>query len=289
MRRFAALLIATAGVALVASRGSAAGPDTPLPVEPPKGAPTLEPRLQPPPYIAAARRAPAKGLPGTSAGATYREGPIDYELEIVNPTTSELETNLIVERLDVPAPLPRIATVPVKVPAGGHDWVAFADPQGLKDGCTPTRHRVQLESGTSTRTLETRPTCSFAADARDPLASLSPERRAEARRGRLSYHSAALASPLACGAPFVVRAVARNDASTAAQDARLRLDGPNTDATTSFELGAGKERALTVTIPSFLGVPGPYALRVDASVPVYQPGFGVRVTRSCRLDVALER
>jgi hypothetical protein len=186
-----------------------------------------------------------------------------------------------------------IARVPVEVPAGGRTFATFADPRGLKDGCTPTRLRVSLETGTSSRTLKTTPSCAFASDPIDPGAQLPEDRRLERQRGRLSYHSPRLtSSSLACGGPITVRATATNGASTAATGARLRIEGPSVDGVSDrFDLAPGKERVVTATLSSFGGVPGSYVLRIDpaGSVPVHQPGWNVKVTRSCRVDVDLER
>ena len=134
--------------------------------------------------------------------------------------------------------------------------------------------------------LKATPSCTFAAETHAGDASPA------ARRGRLHYHSAALATPtLTCGSPFTVRATVKNDASATVENAKLRLDGPNVDAATSFDLPGAKEKVLTVSIPSWAGVPGAYALRVDtpATVPVHQGTWSVRATRSCRLEIDLER
>jgi hypothetical protein len=292
MRKIAATIVACASLVLfAATRGEAAAPDTPEPVKP-KPVPTIEPRLERPPYIESARRTPLKGLASQVTAIAYGEGPLSFDVEIVNPPSTALETSLVVERLEG-GPAEEIARVPVEVPAGGRAFATFADPRGLKDGCASNRLRVSLQTGTSSRTLKMTPSCAFASDPVDPGAQLPEARRVEQQSGRLSYHAPRLASSsLACGEPITVRATARNGASTTATGARLRIEGPSVDGVSDrFDLGPGKERVVTATLPSFGGVPGSYVLRIDpaGSVPVHQPGWNVKVTRSCRVDVDLER
>lgn len=270
-----------------------------LPVKPPAPTPTptVQPKLQLLPYIATARRALTKGLPTTTK---YAQGALSYDVEIVNPLSSDLTTTLLVERLDVPAPAPQVARVPVQIAAGGRAFVTFTDAAGLLDGCRPTRDRLTLESGTSARTLVVTPECSFEMSSNDPTASLSPDRRLEQRRGKLWYHSAKLVAasgsaataPPVCGIAIVAEATARNDGPTSASNVRLRFVGPNgaSPSSTGFDLGPGKERALDVPSASFAGHPGSYVLRVEGSgVPLHQPGWNAQVTRSCSLEVTLER
>src|SRR5687767_3236791 len=125
--------------ALLAAPALAAAPDTPEPVDPPaKKTPPPEPKKELPPYIASARR--SLGMAGV-ANAPYTDGALGYDAEIVNPTTSALETTLVVERLDGAASA-SVARVPVKVAATDRVFVSFTDSVGLKDGCTATRLRL---------------------------------------------------------------------------------------------------------------------------------------------------
>ncbi len=268
---------------LLAPAMIAATPATPEPVEPPvKKTPPPEPKKELPPYIASARR--SLGIAGLG-NAPYVDGALAYDVEVVNPTPTALETTLVVERLDGSSPA--IARVLVKVPPNDRASVTFSDPSGLKDGCSATRLRLSLENGASTRTLKTTPACTFTTE------TIPGETPAAARRGRLHYHSAALVttSPT-CGGAFSVRATVKNDAGASVENAKLRLDGPNVDASTSFDLAAGaKDKVLTVSIPSFAGVPGAYALKIDtpATVPVHQGTWSAKVARSCKLEIDLER
>jgi hypothetical protein len=278
--RASGLLVA---ISFFAPAAFAAAPDTPEPVDPPaKKTPPPEPKKELPPYIASARR--SLGMAGVSHA--YADGPLTYDVEIVNPTTTALETTLVVERLDGAANA-TVARVPVKVGATDRASVSFIDSAGLKDGCNATRLRLALENGTSTRTLKTTPSCTFATETSPGDASSA------ARRGRLHYHSASLATPSpTCGAPFTVKATVRNEAAASVDNAKLRLDGPNVDGSTSFDLAAGgKEKVLTVSIASWSGIPGSYALKIDtpATVPVFQGTWSARATRSCRLEIELER
>jgi hypothetical protein len=290
MRRFAALtlLIASASAALATAR--AAGPDAPEPVKP-KPVPTIEPRLGLPPYINQARRARPAGVPAHLTLNHYAEGPLSYDVEIVNPPSAALSTTLLVERLDG-SPAQKVAEVPVEVAADSRAFVTFTDPGGLRDGCDVTRLRLSLQTGTSSRTLTTTPSCTFGAEPLDPTAGMPTARQASLRAGRLTYRSPEITSAsLACGRPLSVRATVKNGASVTATAARLRLEGPGADGLSErFDLAPGKERVAVASLP-FPGHPGSYVLRLDpaGSAPVHQPGWLAKVTRACRLEIALER
>src|SRR5687767_7814669 len=90
-----------------------AGPELPAP---PRTIPTPELRVVLPPYIATVVRTPTKG--GLGAPGLYGDGPLSYDVEIVNPPQTPLTTELVANLWDVPPPYPEVARVPVNVPAG---------------------------------------------------------------------------------------------------------------------------------------------------------------------------
>jgi hypothetical protein len=88
----------------------------------------------------------------------------------------------------------------------------------------------------------------------------------------------------------------KNNTGTGVERAAIQFEGPNpavadNSPQTFFNLGIGKEGAATVAYPAFKGVSGAYTLmlRGGSTTAVHQPGFAIRVARSCRLDLALER
>jgi len=294
MRRSIALLVVAASAPVLA--GASAKAPVPPEIEP-KPAPTLDPKVPskpaPSPFIATARRSLAP------AAARYSAGPLSYDVEIVNPQSTELSTHLLVERLGGAASPAKVARVPVNVPPNSRAFVTFADEEGLTDGCNPTYDRLTLETGSSTRMLKITPECTFEMTSGDSSAS-SSDSRLEQRRGRVHYHSAKLVvSPGAsvvrpiCGVPIAAQATVRNDGSTTATGVRLRFAGPNGLGPLvpqwGLDLLPGKERIVEIPSSPFAGHPGSYVLRIEANgAPVHQPGWSANVTRSCSLDVSLE-
>lgn len=227
---------------------------------------------------------------------------MSFDAEIVNPTTSPITSHLRVERVGSAPPDAQVARVSVNVAAGERGIVTFVDGLGLKNGCSSTVDRLVLETeGSAPKKLRITPACSFTAEGVDPAVvgtgdagSIAP-----APRDRLTYHSASITTPsLACGGSLSVRAIVRNNTKTLAQGVRLRLDGPRgfggaiaAGATDPFDVSPNKELPVFTTLTGFAGEPGAYTLRIDPmrAIEPHQPGWHARVTRSCRLDVALEK
>lgn len=261
---------------------------SPAPVEPPRGAPSVEPRAARPPVLAAVRRAPVKvGALGGVFAPPYSEGPFDLETEIENPSTTPLDATLVAERDGAGV----LARVPVEIASGGKAKVSFTDGLGLRDGCSATRDRVHLEGkgalGVVAKTVRVTPSCSFTTEVADGNSGEAARRE---RRGKLSVTVATLATPqLACGAPLVVRAVVRNETKERVTGA-LGVDGFGAEGARPFALRAGAEAPVEITIPAFHGAIGAHALAFDvgADVPVYPPVWTLRVSRACSLDVGFD-
>lgn len=251
------------------------------------------PRVGPAPTLAPASITGAR----RTGSAAYVTGAITYEVDVVNPNASPLETNLVVDRLvptrRAPEERGRIASVPVRVPAKGSATVSFTDAAGLVDGCTTSYDRLSLATGTSTRMLKITPKCAFGAKAVDPLASLAPDRRVQHSEGRVAYHTPKMvAHRVACGIAPLFSATVRNQAAARASGVHLLIVGPNGERSpsspTTFDLAPGAERAHEVAGADFAGQVGRWTLRVGANgVPVAQPDWYVDVSRLCSLDVTL--
>lgn len=278
MRRLLAISLLIAPAAAQAAR--VAGPEIPAP----RSIPTPERRVVLPPTIASAKLTPAKGVLG--APSAYVDGPISLDVEIENPPHAPLSTELVVFD-EVGESAREIARVPIQLPAGGTATVTYVAP-GLRDGCSPLRHLLTLSNGNVGRQLVVTPSCTFGAIGEDPT------ERTRAREGKLTYHSAKItpAAP-SCGGPLGATVHVKNGTANAIERGALVLEGPGTSETAFFDLAAGKETVVTVSAPRFHGIGGTYAIRLRApegwTSLVHQPGFAVRVTRSCRLDVALAR
>ncbi len=253
----------------------------PAPVEPPRSAPSVEPRAARPPFFTSVRRAPVKvGALGGVFTPPYAEGAIAYEVEIENPQTTAVEGTLVVERMGEGTPVV-VARTPVSMAAGAKTKVDFEDGLGLRDGCGPTRDRLRLEgAATAPRVVRITPSCAFSGETR-----LDGEPR---RRGKVNVTSAVLASPLACGAPLLVRATIKNDGRTGATGA-LKMDGFASEVARSFTVRSGAEQIVELTVPAFQGQSGVHGLTVEITGEASQPSaWSLRTKRECTLDVAFD-
>lgn len=253
----------------------------PAPVEPPRSAPSVEPRAARPPFFTSVRRAPVKvGALGGVFTPPYGEGAIDYEVEIENPQTTAVEGTLVVERLGDATPVV-VARVPASAAPGAKTKVGFEDALGLRDGCGPTRDRLRLEGATTApRVVRITPSCVFAGETK-----LDGESR---RRGKVHVTSAVLASSLACGAPLVVRATLKNE-SRASATGTLKMDGFSSDVARAFTVRAGGEQVVELTVPAFQGQNGAHGLTLEVAGEASQPSaWSLRTKRECALDVAFD-
>lgn len=254
---------------------------TPAPVEPPpRGAPFVEPRATRPAFIAAVRR--AKVLVGATGGVftpPYTAGPIELEADVENPPSVALETSLVVERAAGDGAPVTVTRVPVEAAPGGKVRVAFADGLGLVSGCAPTRDRVRLESGASSRVVRITPSCTFTADA-----SELEGRRDGTRRARVT--SATVVGVPSCGAPLALRVTLRSETKERTTGT-LKLEG--TGAEKSFTLRAGGEATIELTLASFQGHAGAHDLVVEVPGEPRTTPWAVRVQRACTLDVGFDQ
>lgn len=282
MRRPLLALTSLAATSLLGALAVAAPTPAPAPVEPPpRGAPSVEPRAARPAFIAAVRR--AKVLVGATGGVftpLYSEGPIELEADVENPQPVALETMLVVERTAGDSAPVTVARVPVEAPAGGKAKVAFADGLGLVSGCAPTRDRVRLEGGTSSRAVRLTPSCTFTAETAEVEV-----RREGTRRPRVAVAAAAVVGAPSCGAPLVVRVTLRSEAKERTQGT-LKLEG--TGAEKPFTLRAGAETTLELSA-AFHGQAGAHDLVVEVPGEPRTAGWGVRVHRACTLDVGFDQ
>jgi hypothetical protein len=253
----------------------------PAPVEPPRSAPSVEPRAVRPPFFTSVRRAPVKvGALGGVFTPPYSDGAIDYEVELENPQATAVEGILVVERLGDGAPVV-VSRTPVVAAPGGKTKVAFEDGLGLRDGCGPTRDRLRLEDvPTAPRVVRVTPSCTFAGETK---ADTEPK-----RRGKVLVTSAVLASSLACGAPLVVRATIKNEGRERAAGT-LKMDGFATEVLRAFTVRGGAEQVVELTLPAFQGGTGVHALTLDVTGEGSQPSaWSLRTKRECTLDVAFD-
>ena len=290
MRSIATLSLFVAAASIGGLASAQKLPTKPIVV--PKPVPTVEAsKITLPPHIASAKRT---GRPG------YVSGAINYEVEIVNPTPTPLETNLVVDRLvqtkSVADERGRITRVPVNVPANGRATVPFTDATGIGEVCGTTYNRMSLETGTSTRTLKVVPTCVFGAKTGDPMAGLPPDRRVQQAEGRLGYHTPKLETRQITCSGAKVSATMRNRSTTAARAATIELVGPNNErppGLSKVDVPPGADREITTyLVPGsgthFEGQMGRWTLRVEGGgVPTHQPGWYIDVSRLCSLDVDL--
>jgi hypothetical protein len=288
MRKVVILALVSVPIALVAASGAAApsGPGT-QPVQP-KLPPTAQPRLDLPARIVSVKRTPPKGF-AVPILNKYSEGALSYDVEIAAPASSPLATSFIAERMDATPTV--VAKLAVSAGPGERTTITFEDKSGLKTGCASTEYRLKLESSNTTRSLRVKPTCTFSGEAIDPMAGTPPDTKLAQRQNKLFYYSPS-ATPAAtpvCGMPLEMKATVRNDASSPAIDARLRIDAPGNDAAGAvFDLAPGKIAPASVSTP-FLGHPGNYTLRLEGGgAATWQPGWHVKVTRSCGIDLDLD-
>lgn len=287
MRKIAAVSLFVAAGSVVAVSGAQVAPVKPIKPLPPPGAPTVAPQINLPPQIVAIRR---------TGPTAYTAGAVTYEADVTNPSPRALATNLLVDRLvptDGDPRAERITQVPVRVAANGRATVTFTDASGLADGCNPNFHRLSLESGSSTKNAKTTPKCLFGAKRVDPMAGLAPDHRLRQQEGRLTYHSPRFVSrQVSCNIGPLFSVTTKNNGAATATGVHLRVLGPNGEtsphAAPTFDLAPGTERPHEAVGPDFKGQPGRWWLQIGGNgVPVFQPRFGVDVSRLCSLQVEL--
>jgi hypothetical protein len=280
--RKTAVVIASFGVVGSIAAVSEAEPTPITPgVKPPIAQPSLV--LPRPPVIASVKH----------AGRAYAEGPVSLEVEIKNPGSKPLETNLLLDRMIRARPAPqeggRLASVAVRVPAGGATTVTIADSRGI-EACDPTFDRLTLEGGPSTF-VKLQPSCAFGVKTINPNEGLAPDRLVSQQSGKLSYDTAFLPFRTArCGAAIVFEATARNRGSARATNVRWRVTSPDGEAVASlepFELAPGANKT-SRSGQQFKGRSGRWQLDIEGTgVSIYQPGFKADVTKLCSVVAEL--
>lgn len=284
MRRISAVALVTLGITC-ATAAPAESAD--LPAAGPKGLPQVKPIVRPP-YIGSVKKV---------GGAAYtNDSPLVFEVEVVNPGASALTTSLLADRVvatmsDTPQEAGRIASVPVTVPANGRATVTLTDPKGLVDGCVPNYDRLTLEAAGSTM-LKITSTCAFGAQAADALEGLAPDQLTRQVSGKLHYHAARLVTRQpTCGGRLVMEATVKNGSATPVTDAYLDIvapDGESFRGRDTFNVAPSEERVRRGVSSTFDGHPGKWWLRVGGvGAPVFQPRWGVNVTRLCGIATEL--
>ena len=259
----------------------------------PVPAPTGRVQADMPPVIADARRTPTpKGLPN----APYASGPIYVDVQVKNPSSKALDTELTVERPVSYSPLSfaQVAKVPVRIEPYGSSWLTYADPEGLRASCGASPYKVTLGTGAIKRVLLT-PSCSFAIETVDPVSALPPDTRQAARANKLSYGAPSLTdAPTKCNQLLKVRAPLLNKSASNATGVMLRLDTPEAGTfgptSPSVDVAAGgSSPPLDVGWNNFdPKSPGNFTLRVEGgNVPIYQPGWALKVSRACQVSASV--
>lgn len=265
-------------------------PQTPIPTA------TLKPiQIPRPPSIANARRAlKPNGEPDTSP---YTDGPLSWEVEIVNPNAEALQTRLLVKShfglSDHQTDLP---PVPVSVPASSRAWVKFTDPKGILGGCNPNFHQLKLEAGGQARMLSFTPACMFAWKSRtlpDPLGNLAPDRKVAMTTGKMWFHSAkVLTRTPTCSSKVELEATVGNahDSQQAFGELWLDNNGPgdpdrDSSANGYFSLAPRREQVVRFT-RSFEGR-ARAVLKLQpqrgGQVPAFSASTWLETTRLCRI------
>jgi hypothetical protein len=287
MKNVFALMLFTACTSAVVVAG--ARPPAPKPVLPrPTPVPTVTAKPNLPPYIASARPTPVKDVHALRA---YSDGPISYDVEIVNPSNTPLATFLHATRPANPSRhLQGVPTVPVNVAPHGHTVVTLVDPNGLDDGCSKTTDSLFLvatDHRASAR-IETTPTCTFTFDESDPMRQMSDDTIEANTRGRLAAFSARV-DPPRCGAQIIGHATVKNGASAAAINASLALNGAGAQRLPS-PFAPGRSLSGEFHGGPFRGDLGTIGFILHADgVPIYAPGYHMTVRRSCSLSVQFIR
>jgi hypothetical protein len=264
-----------------------------LPSNPPTAqpGPAPGPRINIPPSISDVRRTPS---PTKNSVPGYSEGPISYDAEIYNPSTSALDTELSVHRTS-PIPGsgngPLVTKVSVRVDATSRAWVTFVDPDGVRNGCSNTFLKADLATGAS-RKIITKPSCTYSHEVFEPLANIPMETKIALRANKVAYVNPTLTSAPKCGQDLGVKATLVNASALKADNARLVLDLPNTSETaksSAVDVNPGSSSApltITQTMDSVFATPGTYTLKIEGGgPPVYQPNWHVKVSRLCTITI----
>jgi len=261
-------------------------PPTPVPTATVK--PIQIPRA---PSIANARRAlEPNGQPDTSL---YADGPLSYEVEIVNPTSEPLQTRLLVtSNPDFPEYRAELPPVPVNVPANSRTWVKFTDPQGLISGCYDGRAILRLEAGGEAKVLVVQPECVMAWKSRtpaDPYAGLAPDRRVSLTAGKVWFHSVRVVAPVPprCLSSFEIEATVGNAHGSLEGEAAFYLDQSGPDPRDGADVLRPREERRIRISRSFKGMrKAVLKLQPPASgarAPVISGTTSIETTRACRL------
>lgn len=284
--RKAAVVIATFGLVVSVAAASGAqvqiSPTVKLPSPP---APTVSPSaLQRPPTITAVKYAGPRA---------YVDGAVALEVEVKNFWNKPLESNLLLDRMIRARPEPReggrLASVPLRIPAGGTATVTISDTKGV-DGCLETFDRLTIEGQGSTFVKIT-PNCMFGMKLIDSSQGGPPDLVVSQRAGKLFYENTSLPFRVPkCDGAIVFETTVKNQASARATSVKLDVTGPDGEVSpflTPFELAPRAEKT-TRAGKVFTGQSGRYVLGLEANgVPVWSPRVKAEVTKLCSLTATL--
>jgi hypothetical protein len=291
MRRIASSLVVIA-LGCVVAASSAEPPKIAPTVKLPTPNPTIVPgKISLPPYIASAKKS---GSPGYA-----NDAPLSFEVEVVNGTSTPLDTNLVVTQLiptasRTPTEAGQVARVPVRVAANSRATITYESAKGLIDGCTPNYHRLALENGSS-KILKITPACIFGATPTNPEQGALPDRIVGMRENKVSYHTPELARRRAeCGIPFKMEATTQNKTNGPVTGVNIRIVGPGGEGTSyepaKFALAPNASRRVDALSVPFNGQPGRWTLKLGADLDagrIHQMNFAANVTRLCSIQTEL--
>ncbi|HVJ89273.1 MAG TPA: hypothetical protein VM580_05675 [Labilithrix sp.] len=299
MRRIFGTSLAVSLV-VVAAGAIAQTPAPTVQLRPPSPIPSvkLTPlEVQRPPSIADARR--ALKPTGEADRSAYTDGPLSYEVEVVNPGSAPLRTTLLVKpqyALSGRA-VDQLPPVPVNVPAGSRAWVKFTDPQGLMIGCGTTIHLLELEGIPGQKSIWVKPACLFnwkSSTISDPHAGLSPDRRVALTTGRSWFSSPNLVSRRApkCGDQIEFEATVGNAHASQRASGEFLLDAngggnpDHSDAGGQFSLAPGQQATPRFRRPFEGRARSKLSLKANSTsqVPAIQGSSTIEVTRLCSIS-----